>query len=159
MAEAKKKLKFLNKKERTGLVSSIKSEKIPFTESFKDNFSAKYKDYVKHFPTRKLLFDLTVTFPMFSAFVGLLLDKVLEIFVEFEKRTDKYAQLQLAWYMFTGKVLNVETGTTIDVTIRDITNGIHVHCNSVSNEDIRIFFSCVMKSFLDFFLQYAINTK
>ena len=159
MADVKKKLKFLNKKERTKLVSSIRNEKLHFTDSFKEDFSSKYKEYVKHFPTRKILFDITITFHMFNVLIGLLLEKVLEMFVEFEKRTDKYAQLQLAWYLFTGKVLNIDTGTNIDVTTRAIMNEMQLRCNSASEVDKRIFFSCVMKALLDFFLQYAINTK
>ena len=77
---------------------------------------------MKYFLTRKLLFDITITFQMFRVLIGLLLDKILEIFVEFEKKkkNDNFAQLQLAWCFFTGKVLNIDTGTNIDVTIRSI---------------------------------------
>ena len=116
MADDKRKLKFFNTKEMTELVSSIRNEKLLFTDSFKEDFSSKYKEYVKHFPTSKLLFYITITFHTFNVLIGLLLDKVLEMFVEFEKRTDKYVLLQLTWYLFTGKVLNTDPGTNIDVT-------------------------------------------
>ena len=86
------------------------------------------------------------------------------MFVEFEKGTDKCAQLQLAWYLFTGKVLNTDTGTNIDVTTRAVMNEMQLRCNLASEVDKRFFFfffffSCVMKALLDFFLQYAINVK
>ena len=95
---------------------------------------------------------------MFNVLIELLLEKVFEMFVEFEKGADKYAQLQLAWYLFTGKVLNIDTGTNIDVTTRAIMNEMQLRCHSASEVDKRIFFSCVMKALLDF-LQYAINAK
>ena len=85
---------------------------------------------------------------MFNALIGLPLEKVLEMFVEFEKRTDKYAQLQLAWHLFTGKML--DTGTKIDVTTRVIIYEMQLRCNLASEVDKRIFFSCVMKVLLDF---------
>ena len=117
------------------MVLSIRNEKLHFTDSLKEDFSTKYKDYVKHFPTRKLLFDITITFHMFNVLIGLLLENALEMFVDFEKRTDKYAQLQLAWFLFTGKVLNTDTGTNIDITTRAIMNEMQLHCNLASEVD------------------------
>ena len=42
---------------------------------------------MRHFPTRKVLFIINtyITFHMLNVLIGLLLDKILEMFVEFEK--------------------------------------------------------------------------
>ena len=100
MADVKKKLKFLKKNDRLELVETIKNEKTQFAESFKEEFSSKYKDYVKYFPIRKLIFNMGITFQIFSELINLLLDKVLELFVEYEKKNRQVCPTSVSVVLF-----------------------------------------------------------
>ena len=107
--KAKKKLSFLKKAERNKLTESFKSEKKKYALNLPRVFDSVYQDYVKHFPTRKSIFKIAVTLSLFIILTELLLDKILDIFVQFWQNTNKFALLQLVWYHYTGNVLSTNT--------------------------------------------------
>ena len=48
----------------------------------------------------------------FIMLTELLLLYICDFFSDCEKKTNKYAQFQMCWYSFSGKVLNDRTGVT-----------------------------------------------
>lgn len=84
--KVKKRLGFLKKGERSKLIESFKLEKKNNAIHFSDVFYSMYQDYIKCFPTRKSVFSIAITFPLFTSLTELLLDKILDIFVQFEKK-------------------------------------------------------------------------
>lgn len=116
MAKSKKKLKFLKKQERNNLVNSINDEKKTLANNFIEDFYSRSKEYVKHFPVRKQMFEFALKLHSFVLITELMLDKMLEIFISFEKKTNKFSHLQSAWYNFTGNVLNFSTDLEFEVS-------------------------------------------
>ena len=110
----KKKLAFLKKADRNKLTGSFKLEKQANAKKFSHVFHSVYQDYIKYFPTRKNVFNIAVNLPMFTSLTELLLDKALDFFLQFAKKANKYAKLQLAWYHYTGNVLNGHTNSIVD---------------------------------------------
>ena len=157
--KVKKRLGFLKKGERSKLIESFKLEKKNNAIHFSDVFYSMYQDYIKFFPTRKSVFSNAITFPLFTSLTELLLDKILDIFVQFEKKTNKYAQLQLAWYHYTGKVLNGQTMTIVDQVVINLLSEIQKQCTTATQLDKRVFLSCVMKALLDYFLKLIHGLK
>ena len=157
--KVKKRLGFLKKAERNKLIESFKLEKKNNALNFSHVFYFVSQDYIKHFPTRQSIFSIAVTLPKFTSLTELLLDKILEIFVQFEKKTNKYAQLQLAWYHYTGKVLNGHTNTIVDHVVIDLLSEIQKQCTTATQMNKRIFLSCIMKSLLDYFLKLIHELK
>lgn len=152
--KAKKRLSFLKKAERNKLTESFKSEKKNYALNFPRVFDSVYQDYVKHFPTRKSIFNIAVTLSLFITLTELLLDKILDIFVQFGKKTNKFALLQLAWYHYTGKVLNGNTNTIVDQVVTNIMSKIQEQCNTATQMDKR-----VMKALIDYFLKLTLELK
>ena len=113
----KKKLNFLNNRERSDLSSSILKEKETPSANFKQRFLTSFDGYLNHFPVRKMLFTISVNLPGFLVLTFIFLEKLLGGFGEFGKKQNKYSELQMAWYLFTGKELNIATWTNIDTLL------------------------------------------
>lgn len=157
--KVKKRLAFLKKAERNKLIECFKLEKKNNALNFSHVFYSVYQDYIKHFPTRQSVFSIAVTLPLFISLTELLLDKILDIFVQFGKKTNKFAQLQLAWYHYTGKVLNGHTNTIVDQVVANLMSKIQKQCNTATQTDKRVFLSCVMKALIDYFLKLTHELK
>lgn len=155
----KKKLKFLNKKEQSDLTQSIQTEKKNISQDFKHEFITIYSAYLIHFPVRKTVFTVAVNLSKFFVLTSVFLDKILGYFTEFGKKQNRYAELQMAWYLFTGKVLNITTRTDTDELLQNYVSEIKTNCDHATDTDIRIFLSCFMKSILDFFFKISIKIK
>lgn len=66
----------------------------------------------------------------------------------------------MSWYLFSGKVLNYHSGiNTIDNILSHYSSDLKQEYNETTDNDLRIFFSCSMKSLLDFFLHISYKIK
>ena len=145
--------------DRNKLTESLKSQKRRYVSNFPGIFYDVYKDYVKHFPTRDAIFSTGVSLQPFLYLTEHLFDKISDIFVAKAKTTNKFAHLQLAWYHYTGQVLNRNTRTDTDQVVTDLLQEIQQQCEEVTEMDIRVFLSCVLKAFIDYFLKLTLELK
>ena len=116
----KKRLSYMKTDDRNKLTESLKSQKRRYVSNFPGIFYDVYKDYVKHFPTRDAIFSTGVSLQPFLNLTEHLFDKISDLFVEKAKTTNKFAHLQLAWYHYTGHVLNRNTRTDTDQVVTDL---------------------------------------
>ena len=96
-------------------------------------------------------------------FTELLLLHISDIFSECNRKPNRYAQFQMSWYTFSGKVLNYNTGIiAIDNILSRYIESLRkvVTVKGIDTEgDIRIYLSCLLKSLLDFFLRITYKLK
>ena len=155
----KKRLSYMKTDDRNKLTESLKSQKRRYVSNFPGIFYDVYKDYVKHFPTRDAIFSTGVSLQPFLNLTEHLFDKISDIFVEKAKTTNKFAHLQLAWYHYTGHVLNRNTLTDTDQVVTDLLQEIQQQCKEATEMDKHVFLSCVMKAFIDYFLKLTLELK
>lgn len=159
-SKSKKKLKFLDKEKSEELNKNILQAKDRHTEDFKLKFCDTYRTYLEHFPGRKVLFDFATKLTWFITLSELLLIQILNIFSKCQKNSNKYAVFQMMWYTFSGKILNRKTGDqALDSFLGAYISDIKQNIKDITDEDIRIYFSCVMKTFLDFYLHLSYTLK
>ena len=155
----KKMLSYMKTDDRNKITEPLKSQKRRYVSNFPGIFYVVYKDYVKHFRTRDAIFSTGVSLQPFLNLTEHLFDKISDIFVEKAKTTNKFAHLQLAWYHYTGHVLNRNTGTDTDQVVTDLLLEIQQQCKEAKEMDVRVFLSCVMKAFIDYFLKLPLELK
>ena len=162
-SKSKRQLKFLDKEKRNKLKEKITSGKQYYAKEFEQHFLKCYQSYLEHFPCRKTLFDAAVKMEHFVMFTELLLLHISDIFSECNRKSNKYAQFQMSWYTFSGKVLNYNTGIiAIDNILSRYIESLRkvVTVKGIDTEgDIRIYLSCLLKSLLDFFLHITYKLK
>ena len=109
-SKSKKQLKFPDKEKQNKLKEKISSGKTYYAKEFEQHFLKCYPSYLEHFPCIKTLFDAAVKMEHFVMFTELLLLHISDVFSECNRKSNKYAQFQMSWYTFSGKVLNYNTG-------------------------------------------------
>ena len=160
-SKSKKKLSFLNAEKRNKLKHEINSEKQHYAQDFKQHFQESYLCYLEHFPERKTLFEAAIKMNYFVMLTELLLLHISGILTECEKKSNKYAQFQMGWYVFSGKGLCNHTDiiSIDDILSAYITSMRQVHTGKDTEGDIQIYLSCLLKSLLDFFLHISYKIK
>ena len=160
-SKSKKKLKFLNVEKRNKLQQKLISEKQHYAEEFKRYFHECYQPYLEHFPHRRILFDSAIKMEYFVVLTELLLHHINTVFLECDRKSNKYAQFQMRWYNFSGKVLNHHTGiSSIDSILSTYIGSMRLDKTGENmDSDIRIYLSCLLKSVLDFFLHISYKIK
>ena len=159
-SKTKKKLQFLNKEKSDELNENILNDKDNHTGDSKSKFEETYRTYLEHFPERKALFDYATKLAWFQKLSEILLKQIVDIFSQCQKGANKYAVFQIMWYTFSGNILNRETGDqAADIVLRAFISDIQRNVKNIADEDIRIYFSCVLKTFLDFYLHLTYTLK
>ena len=160
-SKSKKKLTFLTTEKRNKLKQRIISENQAYAKEFKQHFCNSYQSYLDHYPEKKELFFIGMEMNYFIMLTELLLLHICDIFSDCEKKANKYAQFQMCWYNFSGKILNECTGVSAidDILCRYFENLRQAHTSNDTEGDIRIYLSCILKSLQDFFLHISYKIK
>ena len=109
-SKSNRQLKFLDKEKRNKLKEKISSGKQYYAKEFEQHFLKCYQLSGTFSLQKKTLFDAAVKMEHFVMFTELLLLHISDIFSECNRKSNKYAQFQMSWYTFSGKVLNYNTG-------------------------------------------------
>ena len=150
--KTKKKLKFLDKGKRNNLKDSIINGRQKYAGEFKKQFLGSYVGYLEDLPERKQLFDNAIKMNCFTTLTKLMLIQITEMFLQCASSPNKYAIFQMMWYSFTGKMLNFNCGVNfIDNIITTYCLTMRQSNKALKDCDIQIYFSCFMKSLMDFF--------